>query len=95
MSFSTGTRACLGWRFAYDSVLLFLPRAIADYETRLTEIQAFVSTLVGKFEFAMTDKAERIVRLPMLVMAPMVDNELERGVQIPLVVSLAPQDGEL
>jgi hypothetical protein len=50
---------------------------------------------VGKFEFAMTDKAERILRQPVLVMAPMVDGELERGIQMPLAVSLAPQDDEI
>ena len=61
----------------------------------LIEIQTFLSTLVGKFEFAMTDRAERILRQPMLVMAPMVDGELERGIQMPLAVSLAPQDGEI
>jgi hypothetical protein len=61
----------------------------------LIEIQSFLSTLVGKFEFAMTDKAERILRQPMLVMAPMVDDELERGIQMPLAVSVAPQDGEI
>lgn len=58
------------------------------------EIQAFLSTLVGKFEFAMTDKAERILRLPSLVMAPMVEGELECGVQMPLAISLALDDGE-
>ncbi|KAN0081681.1 Cytochrome P450 [Tylopilus felleus] len=73
MTFSTGARACLGWRFA------------------LTEIQAFISTLVGKFEFAMTARADRIVRQPMLAMAPMVEDELNRGVQLPLGVSLAPE----
>ncbi|KAF8557917.1 cytochrome P450 [Imleria badia] len=76
MTFNSGTRACLGWRFA------------------LLEIQVFLSTLVGKFEFAMTDKAERIVRQPALVMAPMVDGELDRGIQLPLTISLAPQDSE-
>ena len=59
------------------------------------EIQAFLSTLVGKFEFAMTDKAERILRQQVfVVMAPMVDGELDRGVQMPLAVPLAP-DGEI
>ena len=43
----------------------------------------------------MTDKAERILRQQMLVMAPMVDGELDRGVQMPLAVSLAPQDDEI
>ncbi|KAG6382155.1 cytochrome P450 [Boletus reticuloceps] len=77
MTFSSGPRACLGWRFA------------------VIEIQAFLSTLVGKFEFAMTDRAERIIRQPMIVMAPMVEGELDRGVQMPLAVSVAPQDGDI
>ncbi|KAF8434320.1 cytochrome P450 [Boletus edulis BED1] len=76
MTFSSGPRACLGWRFA------------------VIEIQAFLSTLVGKFEFAMTDRSERIIRQPMIVMAPMVEGELDRGVQMPLAVSLAPQDSD-
>ncbi|KAF8131873.1 cytochrome P450 [Boletus edulis] len=77
MTFSSGPRACLGWRFA------------------VIEIQAFLSTLVGKFEFAMTDRSERIIRQPMIVMAPMVEGELDRGVQMPLAVSLALQDGDI
>ncbi|KAI9573309.1 cytochrome P450 [Boletus coccyginus] len=76
MTFLSGTRACLGWRFA------------------LIEIQAFLSSLVGKFEFAMTDKAERIVRQNMVIMAPMVDGEPDLGTQMPLAISLAPQDSE-
>ncbi|KAG9312341.1 cytochrome P450 [Chiua virens] len=75
LTFGSGTRACLAWRFA------------------LMEIQAFLVELVGKFEFTMTDKAERIVReSATLIMAPMVDGERDRGMQMPLAVSLASQD---
>jgi len=42
----------------------------------------------------MTDKAERIWGQNILVMSPIVDGELDRGTQMPLAVSLAPQDGE-
>lgn len=64
--------------------------------TSLIEIHAFVLTLVGKFGFAMTDKSERIVRQPVLsLMTPMVDGEFDHGSQLPLVVSLAPQDSEI
>ncbi|KAF8131862.1 cytochrome P450 [Boletus edulis] len=77
MTFFSGTRACLGWRFA------------------LIEIQVFLFTLVGKFEFAVTDKSERIVRQSVIAMVPMVDGELDRGVQLPLSISLASQDGEM
>ena len=76
--------------------ILFRNKEVSLIENySLIEIQAFLSTLVGKFEFAMTDRAERILRQPMLVMAPMVDGELERGIQMPLAVSLASQDGEI
>ena len=61
---------------------------------RLIELQAFLSTLVGNFEFAMTDKTERIVRQTVLIVAPMVEGEFDRGVQMPMAVSLAQQDAE-
>lgn len=90
MTFSTGARACLGWRFAYGPILTKQGSLLIPSDS-LTEIQAFISTLVGKFEFAMTARADRIVRQPMLAMAPMVEDELNRGVQLPLGVSLAPE----
>ena len=42
----------------------------------------------------MTDKTERIVRQTVLLMAPMVEGEFDRGVQMPMAVSLAQQDAE-
>ena len=60
----------------------------------MIEIQAFLVEMVGKFEFEVTDKARRILREPAFVMAPMVDGELHRGGQLPLTVSVAPQDDE-
>ncbi|KAF8438608.1 cytochrome P450 [Boletus edulis BED1] len=71
------------------------PQACIGWRFALIELQAFLSTLVGKFEFAMTDKAERIVRMPMFVMGSMVEGEFDRGVQMPLAVSLASQNSEL
>ncbi|KAF8547988.1 hypothetical protein OG21DRAFT_1423884 [Imleria badia] len=59
----------------------------------LIEIQAFLTTLVGKFEFGMTDMTERSLRLPGFVVGPMVNGELDRGNQMPLAISLTPQDG--
>ena len=50
-------------------------------------MQALLSTLVGKFEFAMTEKAERILQISILVMAPMDEGELERGIQMQLACS--------
>ncbi|KIK97168.1 hypothetical protein PAXRUDRAFT_825211 [Paxillus rubicundulus Ve08.2h10] len=48
--------------------------------------------MVGKFEFEMTDKAERILRKACTVMIPAVESEAEGGAQLPLAVSFAHQD---
>ena len=57
----------------------------------MTEIQAFLTELIGKFQFAPTEKSERVRREACLVMAPTVVGEVERGVQLPLKVSMAPR----
>ena len=57
------------------------------------EMQTFLLELVGRFEFAMTDKTERVLRHSAGVMVPMVEGELDRGIQLPLAVSPAPRDG--
>ncbi|KAF8130331.1 cytochrome P450 [Boletus edulis] len=81
----------------YSNLMSFFsgPQACIGWRFAMIEMQAFLSTLVGKFEFAMTDKAERIVRMPMFLMGPMVEGEFDRGVQMPLAVSLASQNSEL
>ena len=56
------------------------------------EIQAFIVEIIGKFELTMTDQSERICRAPCVVMVPMIDGELERGSQLPLVVSIAARE---
>ncbi|KAG6382154.1 cytochrome P450 [Boletus reticuloceps] len=81
----------------YSNLLTFYSgtQGCIGWRFAVIEMQALLSTLVGKFEFAMTDKAKRIIRQPMIVMAPMIEGELDHGVQMPLVVSLASKDGEI
>jgi hypothetical protein len=55
------------------------------------EIQAFLTEIVGKFEFTLTEKSERIRREACLVMAPTLEGEVENGVQLALRVSVAPR----
>jgi hypothetical protein len=55
------------------------------------EIHAFLTEMVGKFDFALTDKSERVRREACLVMTPTVEGEVENGVQLELRVSVAPQ----
>jgi hypothetical protein len=53
------------------------------------EIQAFLTEIVGKFEFAPTDKSELVRREASVLMTPTVEGEVEKGVQLPLRVSVA------
>ncbi|KAF8131874.1 cytochrome P450 [Boletus edulis] len=81
----------------YSNLLTFYSgtQGCIGWRFAVIQMQALLSTLVGKFEFAMTDKAKRIIRQPMIVMSPMIEGELDHGVQMPLAVSLASKDGEI
>jgi hypothetical protein len=58
----------------------------------VVEIQAFLTEIVGKFEFALTDKSERIRREACFsIMTPTLEGEAESGVQMTLKVSIAPR----
>jgi hypothetical protein len=54
-------------------------------------MQAFLTELVGKFEFTLTDTSARVQRGACLVMAPTLEGEAENGVQMKLRVSAAPR----
>ncbi|OJA08929.1 hypothetical protein AZE42_05321 [Rhizopogon vesiculosus] len=78
----------------YSNLMTFLGgvRACIGWRFAVIEIQAFLVEVVGKFEFALTDKAERVRREACtVVMAPTVEGEVENGVQLPLRVSVAPR----
>ncbi|KAG2037512.1 cytochrome P450 [Suillus americanus] len=80
----------------YSNLLTFLGgvRSCIGWRFAVIEIQAFLTEIVGKFEFAPTDKSELIRREACLVMAPTVEGEVENGVQLPLRVSLASRSGK-
>ncbi|KAJ8585426.1 cytochrome P450 [Rhizopogon salebrosus TDB-379] len=78
----------------YSNLMTFLGgvRACIGWRFALIEMQAFLTEIVGKFEFALTDKAERIRREACFaVMAPTLEGEVENGVQMALRVSVAPR----
>ncbi|KAJ8592655.1 cytochrome P450 [Rhizopogon salebrosus TDB-379] len=78
----------------YSNLMTFLggTRACIGWRFALIEIQAFLTEIVGKFEFALTDKAERIRREACFaLMAPTLEGEVENGVQMTLRVSVAPR----
>ncbi|KAG2043960.1 cytochrome P450 [Suillus americanus] len=80
----------------YSNLMTFLGgvRSCIGWRFAVIEIQAFLMEIVGKFEFAPTDKTELIRREACLVMSPTVEGEFENGVQLPLMVSLAPRTGK-
>ena len=57
----------------------------------MIEVQAFLTEIVGKFEFALTDKSELVRREACVLMAPTLEGEVENGVQMKLRVSAAPR----
>ena len=58
---------------------------------RVIEFQAFLVKVIGQFELATTEKSQRIRREAGMVMFPAVDGEVEKGIQLPLRVSVAPR----
>ncbi|KIK40787.1 hypothetical protein CY34DRAFT_763985 [Suillus luteus UH-Slu-Lm8-n1] len=78
----------------YSNLMTFLGgmRSCIGWRFAIIEVQAFLTEIVGKFEFAPSDKTELIRREACFVMAPTVEGEVENGVQLPLRVSLAPRD---
>ncbi|KAG1737832.1 cytochrome P450 [Suillus paluster] len=66
-------------------------RACIGWRFAVIEFQAFLTEIVGKFEFALTDKSEHMRREACMVMSPTVEGEVESGVQLPLRVSVAPR----
>ncbi|OJA11405.1 hypothetical protein AZE42_12467 [Rhizopogon vesiculosus] len=77
----------------YSNLMTFLGgvRGCIGWRFALIEMQVFLTEIVGKFEFALTEKAKRIRREACMVMTPTVEGEVEKGVQLPLRVSLAPR----
>ena len=59
---------------------------------RIYEVQAFLTELVSNFQFDLTEEVDRICKTTAIVMVPTLKDELSKGVQMPLRVSLAPRD---
>jgi hypothetical protein len=55
---------------------------------RVAEMQAFVFELISRLKFEAMEKTARIRRENCLVMLPMVEDEEQKGNQLPLGISL-------
>ncbi|EGO00621.1 hypothetical protein SERLA73DRAFT_178475 [Serpula lacrymans var. lacrymans S7.3] len=78
----------------YGNLMTFLGgiRSCIGWRFAVVEIQAFLIEMVNNFEFSLTEKSNRIRREACLVMVPTVEGEVEKGVQMPLSVSIATRD---
>jgi len=93
-TFSGGVRSCIGWRFAYVNHLLrhSLSRGTlsAAFWDRVLEMQAFLVTLIRKFDISHADHQPQIKRNRPGIMAPFVLGEEYKGVQLPLKITTIP-----
>ncbi|KAJ6616300.1 cytochrome P450 [Mycena sp. CBHHK59/15] len=86
MTFGSGHRACIGWRFAYvqsNHAWLFTVEILHS----VYEYQAFLVELVKNFEFSMeASLAGKIRREAALVMFPTIAGEIKKGSQLPITI---------
>ncbi|PIL33716.1 cytochrome P450 [Ganoderma sinense ZZ0214-1] len=78
----------------YSNLLTFAGgvRACIGWRFAIYEVQAFLTELVSNFQFELSDDAERVRKTSAIVMVPTLDNEIAKGAQMPLRVSLAPRE---
>ncbi|KAJ7508829.1 cytochrome P450 [Mycena galericulata] len=67
-------------------------RACIGWRFAVAEMQAFLVELVDNFEFSMTDSAEKVRRDICLVVVPVIEGEVEKGIHLPLRVALAERE---
>ncbi|EGO00602.1 hypothetical protein SERLA73DRAFT_104941 [Serpula lacrymans var. lacrymans S7.3] len=78
----------------YGNLLTFAGgiRSCIGWRFALIEIQTFLIEMVGNFEFALAVDPGKIRRENCIIMVPTIEGEMEKGVQMPLKVSVAPRD---
>ncbi|KAI1790345.1 cytochrome P450 [Ganoderma leucocontextum] len=78
----------------YSNLLTFSGgvRACIGWRFAIYEVQAFLTELVSNFQFELSDDVDRIRKTSAIVMVPTLENEITKGVQMPLRVSLAPRE---
>ncbi|KAI6019151.1 cytochrome P450 [Pisolithus marmoratus] len=77
----------------YANLLTFWdgPRACIGWRLAVIETQIFLIEIISRFEVSLSEKATRIRREACGVVAPTVEGEVEKGVQLPLVISVVQQ----
>jgi hypothetical protein len=81
-------RSCIGRKFAYVSQFFLSCFFTYHRVYSVVEMQAFLVTLLSKFEFSTPEGANEIRKDRSGVMMPLVVGEENRGSQLPLKVTL-------
>nr|VWO96500.1 Cytochrome P450 monooxygenase CYP52X1 [Ganoderma boninense] len=66
--------------------------SVGVYSNLIYEVQAFLTELVSNFQFELSDDVARVRKTSAIVMVPTLNDEIAKGVQMPLRVSLAPRE---
>ena len=87
-TFSGGVRTCIGWRFACVNQFAYSPEGAKDCPFySVIEMQAFLVTLVRRFDISHTDKQPQIRRAGSGMMVLLVPGEENKGPQLPLKIT--------
>ena len=86
-TFSGGVRNCIGWRFACVDRLVQSPPNNAEAFDSVIEVQAFLVTLIRKFDVSLTDKQPQIRGVGSGMPIPLVHGEEHKGSQLPLKIA--------
>ena len=86
-TFSGGPRSCIEWRFACVDRLVQFPK-YAEAFNSVIEVQAFLVTLIRRFDISLADKQPQIRRAGSGVLVPSVRGEEHKGSQLPLKITV-------
>lgn len=85
LSFLAGPRACIGYRFSLaECVSPFFP--IVSKTNSWCRIKALLYVLVRAFEFELAVPPADLISRATAVQRPYVRTEIEKGMQLPLIV---------
>lgn len=93
LTFLGGPHACIGYRFSLLEYVFAFGQVtdptdvISTYRTKI-----LLHALITKFAFDLAVPVEDIVKKSAAVTRPMVKGELEKGAQMPMMVSVVAED---
>ncbi|KAI6130617.1 hypothetical protein EDD17DRAFT_1480355 [Pisolithus thermaeus] len=87
-------RSTIDWPLVVVRVRLTFwggPRACIGWRLAVIETQIFLIEIISRFEVSLSEKATRIRREACGIVVPTVEGEVEKGVQLSLIISVGQQ----